>query len=386
MDGVNEIMKLGKVWFTVCISLCYCYWIGKIVPKGSIRLICVLPIIFLFFFLPLSISSVHFSGITGFFVSWLANFKLLLFAFAKGPLSSDHSSFISLGRFVLLACLPIKMIPQHKSKISQIRSKLASKLSKQSGINENLNPQEPKISQTETYPNSTIARKSYITPLQYPIKAILVAIMVKIYDYSDLIHPNFILGLYALHIYFLLELSLAVAAAMARAVLGMELEPQFNNPFLSSSLQDFWSRRWNLMVTRILRPTVYEPTLDVVTRIAGPKWAPLPAVMGTFVVSGVMHELMMYYIGRVKPSFRMTWFFLLHGLCLMVEIALKKAVNGRWLLPRAVSGPLTVVFVMSTSFWLFLPEFVRCKVDVRAFEEYAALGAFVKNASHAFPL
>ncbi|KAI9075380.1 hypothetical protein K1719_042630 [Acacia pycnantha] len=385
MEVVNEIMNLGKVWFTVCISLCYCYCISKIVPKGTIRLICVLPIILLFFFLPLNMSSVHFSGITGFFVSWLANFKLLLFAFGKGPLSSDQPS-VSLGRFVIFACLPIKTTPRDRSKISQSRSKLTSKRSGQNGINENPNPQEPKTSQIQKYPNSTIARKSYITPLQYSIKAILVAIMVKIYDYSDFIHPNFILGLYAFHIYFLLELSLAAAAAMARVVLGMELEPQFNNPFLSSSLQDFWSRRWNLMVTSILRPTVYEPTLNVVKRLAGPKWAPLPAVMGTFVVSAAMHELMMYYIGRVEPSFRMTWFFLLHGFSLMVEIALKKAVNGRWQLPRAVSGPLTVAFVMGTSFWLFFPEFIRCKVDVRAFEEYAALGAFVKNASHALTL
>lgn len=210
--------------------------------------------------------------------------------------------------------------------------------------------------------------------------------MVKIYDYSDLMHPNLIFCLYALHIYFLLELTLAIAAAIAIAILGMELEPQFNNPFLSTSLQDFWGKRWNLMVTNILRPTVYEPTLGMVTRVAGRRWAPVGAMMGTFVVSAVMHEVIMYYMGRVGPSFRMTWFFVVNGLGVAVEVAVKKVVDGRWALPAVVSRPLTAVFVVVTSFWWFLPEFVRCKVDVRAFDEYAALGAFLRNATHAFPL
>ena len=95
-----------------------------------------------------------------------------------------------------------------------------------------------------------------------------------------------------------------------------------------------------------------------------------------------MHELMFYYMGLVKPSWEVTWFFLLHGLCLAVEVALKKEVfASRWWLPPLISGPLTLGFVMVTCFWLFFPQFLRCKVDERAFEEYAALGKFVNNAT-----
>lgn len=133
------------------------------------------------------------------------------------------------------------------------------------------------------------------------------------------------------------------------------------------------------MVTSIMRPTVYEPTLKAARHVVGPKWAPLPAVLGTFVVSGLMHELILYYMGRLEPTFRMTCFFVLHGLCLTVEIALKKALTARCRLPRLVSGPLTAGFVLATSSWLFLPEFVRCQIDVKAFEEYTALGTLVKN-------
>ncbi|KDP43612.1 hypothetical protein JCGZ_16899 [Jatropha curcas] len=134
------------------------------------------------------------------------------------------------------------------------------------------------------------------------------------------------------------------------------------------------------MVTGILRPTVYEPIRSLFSRAIGRKWATLAAVFGTFVVSAVMHELMFYYLGRVKPTWEITWFFLLHGFCVMVEIVLKKALDGKWRLPTLVSGFLTVGFVMATGYWWFFPKFVQCQIDVRAFEDYAAVGALMRNA------
>ncbi|KAI4323467.1 hypothetical protein L6164_023069 [Bauhinia variegata] len=387
MEG--EIIKLTELWFSVFISLCFCYWISKVVPTGTKRLVCVIPIICLYLFLPLTISSVHFGGIVGFFIAWLANFKLLLFAFGKGPLASDPS--ISLPRFIALACLPIK-IQQNSPQKQTPRSKITQNSNQfdQNGKISSQNPQEEhKKSQIEKNPDreskqNPSTTKGYMTFLQYAIKGVTLAIMVKIYEYSDHIHPKLILGLYCFHVYFLLELILAMVAALARSILGMELEPQFNNPLLSTSLQDFWGRRWNLMVSSILRPTVYEPTLVAGKRLIGPKWAPLPAVLGTFMVSALMHELIFYYMGRKDPTFRMTWFFLLHGFCLTVEMALKKSLTARWQLPRLISGPLTAGFVITTCFWLFIPEFIRCQIDVRAFEEYAALGAFAKNVTQVF--
>lgn len=135
------------------------------------------------------------------------------------------------------------------------------------------------------------------------------------------------------------------------------------------------------MVTSILRPTVYEPVLNMGARFFGRHWAPFPAVFGTFVASGIMHELIFYYLGRVRPTWEITWFFLLHGACLMAEIALKKAFGEKWRLPRAVSTPLTVGFFMLTGFWLAFPPLLRCRVDERALEEYAVLGMFLKNVT-----
>ena len=348
MDSSNEVITFGKVWVSAYGSLSYCYVMAKFVPKGIPRLIAIIPIVLFFLYLPLKLSSVHLCGTTSFFLAWLANFKLLLFAFGKGPLSADPS--ISLPRFLAVSCLPIK-IRHHNS---------------------------------QNAPHFSM--KGPKSPLNYSLKGLLLGLLVWAHDYSDSMHPTLILFLYSFHIYLCLEIILAVAAALAGAFMGLELESQFDEPYLSTSLQDFWSRRWNIMVTRILRPTVYEPILQISTRVLGRKWAPFPAVMGTFVVSAVMHELIFYYLGRLKPSLEITSFFVLHGVCLMVEIALKKALTGKFRLPKLISGPLTVGFVLVTGFWLFFPPLLRFKADIRAFEEYAAVAAFVKDLSSVFTL
>ncbi|EEF31687.1 hypothetical protein RCOM_0070050 [Ricinus communis] len=191
----------------------------------------------------------HLGGKTAIFIAWLANFKLLLFAFGKGPLASDP--FFSLSRFIGLACLPINI--QKRPSLQMIE-----------GV--------------------------------------------------------------------------------------------------------------------ILRPSVYEPpaTLPLVVHR---KWAPIPAILWTFLVSGLMHELVFYYLGRQKPTWGFTCFFLLHGSCLAVEVALKKTFGGRWQLPWLISGPLTIGFVMVTDFWLFLPSIHRCKAFERSAMEYDALVMFLENAS-----
>ncbi|EEF34436.1 conserved hypothetical protein [Ricinus communis] len=314
MEG--EISKFLKVWLLVFASLIYCYALGKNVPEGKSRFILLLPIICLFLYLPLNLSTIHLGGMTAFFIAWLANFKLLLFAFGKGPLSSNPS--ISLPSFLALSCLPIK-------------------------IQDNPSPK----SQLEQNPYPKISKQAKKSSLNYAIK----------------------------------EIVLAMVTAVVRTILRVELEPPFNDPYLSTSLQDFWGKRWNLMVSSILRSTIYEPTLTISARIIGRKWAPIPGVLASFLVSAVMHELMFYYLGRVRPTWEVTWFFILHGFCVVVEIAIKKALKGRWRLPELISGVLAVGFVVVTGFWLFFPQFLQqCRADVRAFEEYAALGPFLKNS------
>ncbi|CAI0560294.1 unnamed protein product [Linum tenue] len=301
MEG-GEIEKLLKVWVWVFISLFYSYLIPKSIPKGPKRLVSILPVVALFLYLPLNLSSVHLAGLTSFFIAWLANFKLLLFSFGRGPLCNPPPS--SLPLFVAVSCLPIKI---------QIQQ-----------------------------PPPTAASSS--RALNYTLKALCLAVLIRVYDYRDRFHPKLLLILYVFHIYFMLEIILAASAASARALLGLELEPQFNEPYLSTSLQDFWGRRWNLTVTRILRPSVYDPT--------------------------------------PRPTWETTCFFLLHGAGVTAEIAVKKAVKDKDKWVVSASRVLTMGFVTTTACWLFFPKFVQCQLDAKAFEEYAAVGAFLTNVSH----
>ena len=40
---------------------------------------------------------------------------------------------------------------------------------------------------------------------------------------------------------------------------NLQIDPHFDSPYLSTSLGDFWGRRWNLSAGNVLRFLVYEP-------------------------------------------------------------------------------------------------------------------------------
>ncbi|KAL0301097.1 UNVERIFIED_CONTAM: Long-chain-alcohol O-fatty-acyltransferase [Sesamum radiatum] len=331
-----EFQALTQIWLRAIVSLIFCHQIAARIPTGAARLLSVLPVIYLFTTLPLRLSSIHLGAPTIFYLVWLGNFKLLLFSFNQGPLSATPP--LSLLRFISVGLLPIK------------------------------------TKQTPS-PESSSDHKR---PLLLLLKCGLLAVIVASYKYREFLHPYLIMALYCCHVYLGVELILAIAALPAKALLGVELEPQFDEPYLATSLQDFWGRRWNLMVTSILRPTVYHPVRRISTRILGrSSWALAPAILATFLVSGLMHEVIYYYMSRASPTWEVTWFFVLHGVCVAAEVALKKAVGRRWQLHRAVSGTLTVGFVVVTGAWLFFPQVTRNGLDTRAINEYSIVAGFI---------
>ncbi|ESQ43724.1 hypothetical protein EUTSA_v10006422mg [Eutrema salsugineum] len=340
----HEAKKLTEAWGLVMVSLCYCFAVGRLVDKGVKRLVLLAPVMLVFLLVPLHLTTVHMIGTTGFFISWLANFKLSLFAFGKGPLSSTTPS---LPLFLLLSCFPIKLQQQQ---------------------------------QQQQLDDPTKQQSTREGPLFYGLKGLLLLLLIRSFHYIHLLPEKAVLLLYGFNMYLSLDLILAVTASLVRAASSLELEPQFNEPYLATSLQDFWGRRWNLMVSEILRPTVYEPVLRWLVLGLPRKWASALAAFATFVVSGIMHELLFFYMGRLRPSWGMMFFFLLHGLCTMAEIALKKALITRWCrLPTPLARTLTVLFVFSTGVFFFFPEFQRCKIDRNAFAEYAAVGALLRK-------
>ena len=114
--------------------------------------------------------------------------------------------------------------------------------------------------------------------------------------------------------------------------------------------------------------------------IIGSRWpwtahsAPLLAVFVTFLVSGLMHELLIYYLTRVNPTWEVTCFFIVQGMSMVVEFVLKrKVMTERWRLHRAVSTPVTKGFWVGTSFWLFFPQLLRNGVYDKAIREYSTV-------------
>ncbi|GKA80922.1 acyl-CoA--sterol O-acyltransferase 1-like protein [Tanacetum coccineum] len=341
MEG--EVNNFIVVWVVVLVCLLYCYTIGKFIPKGTTRHLAISIVTCLFIWFPLNLNTIHLGGLTSFFIAWLANFKLILFAYGKGPLSSDPP--LPLSRFIIMACLPIKPICTPS-------------------------PLNPRSSVQET---RKTGNKIFL------VKVMLFGILLKVYDYHEYIHPILKMSLYCFHMYFMLEMALVILAYVARTLVQMESEPQFDEPYLATSLQDFWGKRWNLMVTSILHPTIYDPIHSFSTRFMPRKWASFIAVLTTFLVSGLMHEFIFYNIGRLETTGEVTCFFLLHGLLVGIEVNIKRAAKGKLCLPPVVSRPLTLACVLATCFWLFFPPFLRFKPDVRGCQESVAFLEFVTN-------
>ncbi|GJZ19309.1 retrotransposon protein, putative, ty1-copia subclass [Tanacetum coccineum] len=164
-------------------------------------------------------------------------------------------------------------------------------------------------------------------------------------------------------------------SGLAEVALCYEPGVQVKAPTQTLSTDDIIMIGGNVLwsISRILRPFFYDPVRVFWTPILGKLWGQMLGIIVTFVVSGLIHELMYAYVTCVWPTWEVTWFFVLHGLCSAVELAVKKAVNGRFQLPWLVSGPITLSIVLATGFWLFFPQIVRNGVDVQAINEYSIL-------------
>jgi hypothetical protein len=133
----------------------------------------------------------------------------------------------------------------------------------------------------------------------------------SLYRYKERMNGYVLLTLYSVHVYLALELVLAAAVAASRALVGLELEPWFDRPYLSALLRDFWGRRWNLSIPVLLCQPVFRP---VRARLGAPV-----GVLVAFVVSGVMHEAMFSYVMLLPPTGEAAAFFTLHGTCAVAE-------------------------------------------------------------------
>jgi hypothetical protein len=329
MAAAGDLGSLAAVVAAVTACMCYARFAARRLRPGLPRLAALLPVLAVLPFPPLAFRALHLRVISAFFLAWVAEFRLLLLASGEGPL---HPS-LPLPAFVAMATFPVTLRDPKKSAAAR-----------------------PGIGLVET---AAIAA--------------LLAVVVSLYRYEERINGYVLLALYSVHVYLALELVLAASAAAARALLGLDLEPQFDRPYLSSSLRDFWGRRWNLSVSALLRQCVFLP---VRARLG----AAAAGVLAAFAVSGLMHEAMFSYATLRPPTGEELAFFTLHGAFAVAE--------GWWTAheqwprpPRALATPLTLAFVGATAFWLFFPPITRPGADKQVIAECEAMAAFVRDTA-----
>ncbi|OEL32511.1 putative long-chain-alcohol O-fatty-acyltransferase 4 [Dichanthelium oligosanthes] len=325
----GDLGSLAAVVAAVTACMAYARFAARRLRPGLPRLAAFLPVLAFLPFLPLRFRALHPRAISAFFLVWVAEFRLLLLASGQGPL---HPS-LPLPAFVAVSAFPVTLRDPRKA--------------------------------------TSAARRPGLGLLESAAMATLLASIVSLYRYRERMHAYALLALYSVHVYLALELILAASAAAARALLGLDLEPQFDQPYLSASLRDFWGRRWNLSVPALLRQCVFRPVRARHGAAAG--------VLAAFAVSGLMHEAMFSYITLRPPTGEAAAFFGLHGACAVAEGWW--AAHERWPRPpRALATPLTLAFVGVTGFWLFFPPITRPGADKQAIAESEAMVAFLRHA------
>jgi hypothetical protein len=128
--------------------------------------------------------------------------------------------------------------------------------------------------------------------------------------------------------------------ALIFRLLGFAVEKPFVNPAAATSLRDFWGRRWNRIMSGMLRDLLFTPLARHVGVVA--------ATVAVFVYSGVLHEFVSVLArgGYGRP----TLYFLIQGAGFLVEgthfgrrFLVGSPLRGRCWTALVVVGPVALV-------------------------------------------
>ncbi|KAK4726144.1 hypothetical protein R3W88_031061 [Solanum pinnatisectum] len=301
--------------FVLFLSLNYSYFLIPKFPKGIPRIIALSPIFYILYFFPWCFSFSFLRGILSFFITWITSFKLILFCFNKGPLSLCKNPI----DFILISIFPLKI-----SKYEIFDEKSVINTSNKPIYDEKIVDREYEISEKKSI--RKISDES-ISDLKIPRN---VSQKYEIFDIN--IFKRY------------------------------EVEEIFKQPYLATSFRDFWGKRWNRYSSKMLRLTIYDPTNEALKNLSflGKNTSNLLAIVCTFVVSAIMHELMFYYITCglcLKPTCEVMWFFVLQGICISCE---KFFHAKNWVIMDArISILLKRIFIVFSFYFLLVLPVVR---------------------------
>ena len=125
------------------------------------------------------------------------------------------------------------------------------------------------------------------------------------------------------------------------ALVGLAVPPLMQSPYRSTSINEFWTRRWNIFASeKVFRPYCFAP---LARRSAA------FALLAAFALSGVGHALLVYMaLGRWRISLVCGAFFLVQPLLIAAERRMKvrrwppAAARGWTLATLTITSPLFV--------------------------------------------
>lgn len=128
---------------------------------------------------------------------------------------------------------------------------------------------------------------------------------------------------------------------------GVNAQPLMNAPLLSSSVSQFWGRRWNTAFRDLTNRFLFRPLV--------PSLGPRGALLAGFVFSGLIHELVTSLAARGGYG-GPTLFFLMQALAIVFA---RSSVGRRMRLSTGLSGALfTAVALLGPACLLFHRPFV----------------------------
>jgi len=231
-------------------------------------------------------------------------------------------------------------------------------------------PGNLRVSQEKARPPSRLAL--LVAQKAIAVYALVFVVLPHIQDVD-----SFVFTLYGgFLLYSMAALIFDAAAVFGAVAFGLHYHQSFDRPFLAASLGEFWSRRWNLMVSTLLRQSCYEPIrLEAKRRgfsrsPTGQQIVNVAGAMACFIASAVMHECLLCLILN-RLTLQWFIFFSLQGLLTCAERLIGNSFPKAFApVPRPVKQVLTLLLLSVTGRKYFVrpaagEPFERCIRELR---------------------
>jgi hypothetical protein len=145
-----------------------------------------------------------------------------------------------------------------------------------------------------------------------------------------------------LGIVLILHFGIFYLIALVWESIGVHAEPIMQRPLQSESLSEFWGKRWNLSFRTLSHKLVFRPLQR--------RYGIVAATLGAFLISGLVHELVISVPARAGYGLP-TAYFLVQGLGVIVErsqtgkrLGLEGGMRGRIWMALIAGGPVVLLF------------------------------------------